>query len=433
MQVTVETTSDLERRMVINVPADKVNTEVDKRVKETARRVRLDGFRPGKVPASVVKQRFGQSIRAEVLQDVLRNSYVEALEQESITPAGYPRFEDVKDQGEGDVEFSAVFEVFPEIKIGDFSAVEVEKPEVDISEENIDQMIDSLREQRAEYNEVDRAAKDGDKVIVNFVGKIDGEAFEGGTAEDQELILGSGKMIPGFEDGVIGMKPGEEKVVPVTFPEEYQNAELAGKTAEFDMTVNKVLEPEMPELNEEFIKTLGARETTVEGFRQEVKENMTREARQSVSGKVKNTVIDQLLETSEFGAPSALVDQEIQRLQQEAVQQFGGNQQIDPSQLPKELFTEQAERRVRTGLLFSEIAKQYELEAGDEAVRARVEELASVYQDPKSVVDYYYNNQEQLSQVESLVLEDAVVDRILDDAKVTETKVDYYEAVKREG
>ncbi len=432
MQVTVETTSGLERRMVVNVPADKVDSEVNKRVKDTARRVRLDGFRPGKVPASVVKQRFGPSIRAEVLQDVVRNSYIEAIDQESITPAGYPRFEDVKDEG-GEVQFAAVFEVFPEIKIGDFSKVEAEKQEVEITDENVDAMIESLRQQRADYKEIKRAAKNDDKVIIDFVGKIDGEPFEGGTAEDQELILGSGKMIPGFEDGVVGMTAGKEKTIKVNFPEEYQNKELAGKEAEFDITCKQVLKPELPKVDEEFMQALGARETDKAGFREEVKENMSREARQAASGKVKNQVIDQLIKTSEFDAPSALVDQEIQRLRQEAVQQFGGDQKIDPNQLPKELFTDQAERRVRTGLIFSEIAKQYEIEADEAAVKARVEELASVYQDPKSVIDYYYNNQEQLGQVQSLVIEDAVVDRVLQDAQVTETKVDYYEAVKREG
>ena len=433
MQVTVETTSGLERRMVINVPADKVNTEVDKRVKDTARRVRLDGFRPGKVPASVVKQRFGPSIRAEVLQDVLRNSYMEALDQESITPAGYPRFEDVKDEGD-DVEFAAVFEVFPEIKLGDFSKVDVEKQSVEVTDENVGQMIESLRQQRAEYNDVERAAANDDKVIIDFVGKVDGEAFEGGTAEDQELILGSGRMIPGFEEGVVGAAPGEEKTIEVTFPEEYQNADLAGKKATFDITVKKVQEPELPELNEEFIKALGACETDLEAFKGEVRENMAREARQAVQGKLKNAVIDQLLESSEFDAPSALVDQEIQRLRQEAVQQFGGDQQqIDPNQLPKELFTEQAERRVRTGLIFSEIAQKHEVQADEDSVKARVEELASVYQEPEAVINYYMNNQEQLEQVKSLVLEDKVIDRILADAKVTETSIDYYEAVKREG
>ncbi len=433
MQVTVETTSGLERRMVINVPADKVNSEVDKRVKDTARRVRLDGFRPGKVPASVVKQRFGPSIRAEVLQDVVRDSYIEAIDQESITPAGYPRFEDVKDDGKGDVEFAAVFEVFPEIKLGDFSKVEAEKQEVEITDENVEAMIESLRQQRAEYTEIKRAAKADDKVIIDFVGKVDGEPFEGGAAEDQELILGSGKMIPGFEDGIMGMTAGKEKTIEVTFPEEYQNKELAGKKAEFDITCKQVLKPELPKLDKDFMEALGARGKTKAEFQQEVKENMAREARQAASGKIKNQIIDQLLETSEFDAPSALVDQEIQRLRQEAVQQFGGSQQMDPNQLPKELFTDQAERRVRTGLIFSEIAKQYEIEPDDASVKARVEEIASVYQEPQSVVDYYMNNQEQLAQVQSLVVEDAVVDRVLQDAQVTETKVDYYEAVKKEG
>ncbi len=432
MQVTVETTSGLERRMVVNVPADKVDTEVSKRVKDTAKRVRLDGFRPGKVPASIVRQRFGQSIRAEVLQEVLRDSYLEALQQEEITPAGYPRFEDVKDEGQGDVEFAAVFEVFPDISLGDFSKVKATRQQVEVTDDNVDRMIESLREQRAEYKPVERKAQDKDKVKIDFVGRIDGEEFDGGKAENQELVLGSGQMIPGFEDGLIGVTAGEETTVSVTFPEDYQNSDLAGKAAEFSVTVHEVLEPELPELDESFMQALGAQETSLDDFKAEVRRNMEREARQAAQRRIKNDLIDQLIELSEFDAPTALVDEEVQRLRQEAVQQFGGGENFDPNQLPRELFAEQAERRVRTGLIFSEIAKQYEVEADDETVRSRVEELASVYQDPQSVVQYYMNNQEQLAQVQSLVVEDGVVDRVLEDAEVTDVTVDYYEAVKRD-
>lgn len=431
MQVTVEATSGLERRMVINVPADKIDSEVDKRVKDTARRVRLDGFRPGKVPVSVVRQRFGQGIRAEVLQDVVRDSYVEALDKESIVPAGYPRFEDVKDEG-GQVEFTAVFEVFPEVILGDFSALSVDVDEVDVTDENVDQMIDTLRKQRAEYKAVKRKSVKEDKVKIDFVGKVDGEVFEGGSAEGQELVLGSGSMIPGFEDGIIGMKAGEEKTIDVTFPEQYGNADLAGKAATFDIIVHEVLKPEMPELDEAFIKELGARETTIEGFRAEVKENMEREARQSLRNKSKSVVIDQLLANNSFDVPASMVDQEIDRLRQDAVQQFGGQAKIDASQLPKELFQDQAVRRVKTGLIFSKIAEQFEIKADEAAVRKYIEDIAAVYQDPQSVIDYYYNNREQLAQVQSAVMEEAVIAAVLKDAAVKTSTVDYYAAVKRE-
>lgn len=431
MQVTVEATSGLERRMVINVPADKINSEVDKRVKDTARRVRLDGFRPGKVPVSVVRQRFGQGIRAEVLQDVVRDSYVEALDKESIVPAGYPRFEDVKDEG-GQIEFTAVFEIFPEVTLGDFSALAVDVDEVDVTDENVDQMIDTLRKQRAEYKAVKRKSAKDDKVKIDFVGKVDGVVFEGGSAEGQELVLGSGSMIPGFEEGIIGMKAGEEKTIDVTFPEQYGNAELAGKAATFDITVHEVLKPEMPELDEAFVKDLGARETTVEGFRGEVKENMEREARQSLRNKSKAVVIDQLLANNSFDVPASMVDQEIDRLRQDAVQQFGGQAKIDASQLPKELFQDQAVRRVKTGLIFSKIAEQFEIKADEAAVRKYVEDIAAVYQDPQSVIDYYYNNREQLAQVQSAVMEEAVIAVVLKDAAVKTSTVDYYAAIKRE-
>lgn len=431
MQVTIETTTDLERRMTVQLPAFAINEKFNARLKETAKRIRLDGFRPGKVPASVVKQRFGDGIRAEVLEDVVKDAYVEALNQENIKPAGFPRFEAVKDEGDT-IEFAALFEVFPEIEMIDFKTIAVEQTQAQVSDANVEQMIESLRQQRATYTEVARAAANDDQVIIDFKGLLHGEAFEGGTAEGQELVLGSGRMIPGFEEGIVGLSAGEQKTIDVTFPEDYQNKELAGQQVQFEITVNAVKEAQLPVLDDAFIEQLGARSKDLEAFQVEVRTNMEREAKQAANEKTKSALIDQLIAGTEFAVPAALIDDEIYRLQQEAVQQFGGSASgFDPAQLPKELFSERAERRVRTGLLFSQITTQNELKVSDEAVQAKLMEIASVYEDPASVIQFYQNNAEQLSQVRTLVLEESVVEFVLSQAQVSQVDADYYEIMNR--
>lgn len=433
MQVTIETTTDLERRMTVQLPASAINDKFDARVKETAKRVRIDGFRPGKVPASVVRQRFGPSIRAEVMEDVVKDAYMDALNKENIKPASFPRFEDIKDEGE-QIEFAALFEVFPDIELGDFTAIKVDQLNAQVSDENVEKMIESLRQQRATYSDVARAAQNDDQVVIDYKGLLKGEAFDGGTAEDQELLLGSGRMIPGFEEGIVGMEAEQSKTIDVTFPEDYQNKELAGQAVQFEITVKAVRAAELPELNESFVKELGARAQDVESFKAEVRSNMEREAKQAAAEKTKTAVIDQLISGSEFSVPAALLDDEIYRLQQEAVQQFGGaSSGFDPAQLPKELFTERAERRVRTGLIFSQITSQHSLKVTDEAVEARLKEIASVYQDPESVIQFYQNNPEQLSQVRTLVLEESVVEHVLLQAQVSAHDADYYEVMKPSG
>lgn len=433
MQVSVETTTGLERRMTVGVPAAEVDTAVTQKLKDTARRVRIDGFRPGKVPVSVVKQRFGDSIRAEVLEEVVRNHYAQALTSEKITPAGSPSIEFSKDKAGEDVEFVATFEVFPDVELAGFDGFEFEKSKAEVTDADIDKMLDNLRKQRANYVQVDRAAKDGDRVKVDFTGKIDGEVFEGGSAEDQAVTLGSGQMIPGFEAGIEGMKANEEKPVEVTFPEDYGNAELAGKTAVFDIKVNEVAEAELPEMDEEFFAAFGAGGKDLETFKAEVRQNMEREARTALEGKLKNNVIDKLVEVNELDVPTALVQDEIQRLKQQAVQQFGEQAQIDPSSLPDELFTEQAQRRVKIGLIMNELITKAEIKADDEAVKAYIEDQASVYQDPQQVIDYYSSNPEMLNQVKAVVVENAAIDHILENSKVTESVVSYEEAIKSNG
>ncbi|MFQ3230104.1 trigger factor [Reinekea sp.] len=430
MQVSIETTSGLERRMTVGVPASEVDTAVNTKVNETARRVRIDGFRPGKVPVSVVKQRFGAGIRAEVLEEVVRNHYFKAITEEKVMPAGNPNIEFTKDVAGEDVEFVATFEVFPEIELAGYDGFAFDKSVADITDADVETMLENLQKQRANFKEVKRKSKDGDRVKIDFAGKVDGELFDGGSAEDQAVTLGSGQMIPGFESGIVGMKTGETKTIDVTFPEDYGNKELAGKEAKFDITVYEVAEAELPEMDEAFFAAFGADVKDVDAFRVEVRSNMEREAKNALQGKLKNDVIEKLLEVNTLDVPKALVADEIGRLKQQAMQQFGGGADMDPNTLPNELFQDQAERRTKVGLIMNEIVTKSEIKADDAAVKAYIEEQASVYQDPAQVIEYYNTNPEMLNQVKAVVVENAAIDHILAESKVTEVKVGYEEAIK---
>lgn len=390
--------------------------------------MRLNGFRPGKVPMSVVKRRFGDSIRQEVVGEAMRDNYIKALQEQDINPAGWPKLEPKTMEEGKDLEFVATFEVLPEIELGDLSKINVEKPVSEVADKDIDNMIDNLRRQQATMKEVKRKSKNKDIVTIDFKGSIDGEEFEGGSAEGHRLTLGSGQMIPGFEKGIVGGKAGEELEIDVTFPEDYHNEDLAGKDAKFAITIHKVEEPQLPELDQEFFKRFGIEAEDEAAFREEVKKNMERELKQAVSNKVKNDVVDGLLETTELEVPAALVDQEIDRLRQDAVQRFGG--QVDFQQLPKEIFEEQAKRRVKTGLLFQEVVKKNDLKADEAKVEEKIQEIASTYEQPDEVVAHFNSNPDQKAQVESSVLEDAVVDFVLGAAKVKEKKMKYEEAVQ---
>jgi trigger factor len=428
MQVSVESTSNIERRMTIGVPAQEIEQAIDKRLQHAAKTVKMNGFRPGKVPLSVVKRRFGDGIRQEVLSEVMRESYVKAGEEQQVEPAGWPKFEPKTVEAGKDLEFVAVFEVLPEIELGDLSKINVEKPKAEITEKDIDTMVDNLRRQQATMKSVKRKSKKKDVVHIDFTGYVDGEVFEGGTAENQKLTLGSGQMIPGFEEGIIGAKAGEELEVEATFPEDYQNKELAGKAAKFEVKVNEVEEPVLPPLDQEFFEKYGIKAEDEAEFRAEVKKNMERELKQAISNKVKNDVVDGLLETTELEVPQNLIDQEVDRLRQDAVKRFGG--QMDPQQLPAELFTDQAKRRVKTGLLFQELVKKNDLKAPAEKVDEKIQEIASTYEEPDEVIAHFNSNPQQKAQVESSVLEDEVVDFVLDQANVKEKKMKYEEAVQ---
>lgn len=433
MQVSVETTSGLERLMTVSVPAERIDQDVNKRIQQTARTVRIDGFRPGKVPTKVVKQRYGKGIREEVLGQVVQETFYQALQQEEINPAGTPAIEFTKDAEGENLEYTAKFEVYPVIELADFSGVEIENKSAEVKDADLDQMIETLRKQQAEWADVEREAAQGDRVRIDFEGFIDGEAFDGGKGEGMDLVLGSNTMIPGFESGLEGAKAGAEVELNVTFPENYQAENLKGKDAVFKVTVHTVSEQVPAELNEEFFEKFGLEEKTEDAFRVEVRKNMDRELKQALKMKLKDQVFSKLLEVNPVEVPAALIDSEIDNLRRQAVMQFAGpDSDMDPNTLPKEMFTDQADRRVKIGLLMQEVIKVNELEAEEARVDATLAEMAETYQDPQQVIDWYKGNEEMLNQIKGLVLEEQVVENLMNTAKVSDVEVSYEDAIKPE-
>ncbi|MBS7326792.1 MAG: trigger factor [Thiopseudomonas sp.] len=428
MQVSVENTSALERRMTVGVPADRIEAEVTKRLQRTARQAKVPGFRPGKVPMNIIRQRYEADARQDVLGEVIQTSFYEAVVAEKLNPAGQPAIEPKVFEKDQDLQYVATFEVYPEFEVSGLENIEIERLQAEVADSDIDNMLDILRKQNTRYVKVERAAAKDDQVNIDFVGRIDGEVFAGGSAEGVPVILGSGNMIPGFEEALEGANAGEERVITPTFPENYQNAELAGKQAEFTVKINAVEEPTMPELDEQFFTLFGMNEGGLEGFRTEVRKNMERELKQALTGKLKAQVMDGLLAQNEIEVPKALIENENWRLRSQAVQQFGGQMKAD--QLPADMFSEQAKRRVSLGLLIAQLVKQLDIKADEDRVRSSVEEMASAYQEPQQVIDWYYKNERQLEDVRALVLEEQVVEAVLAKAKVTDTQVAYEDAVK---
>ena len=433
MQVSVTTTEGLERRMSVEVPADRVDQEVQQRLKSMSGSVRMAGFRPGKVPFKVIQQRYGAQVRQEVQAELLRSTLYEALQQENLRPAGAPKVE--LDASEGsNFAYTATFEIYPEVDVKIPQGTKVEKLVADITDQDVDNMIEKLRKQRASWTTVERAAQEGDQVVIDFVGKIEGEAFEGGEAKDYPLTLGAGRFIAGFEEQLIGSNAGESKDVTVTFPDDYQNEELAGKEAVFSVTVKEVKEATLPALDDpEFMQALGVSEGGVEELKAEVKGSMERELAQTVAAKFKNDVLEAVLQANPVELPQALVDSEIQIMMNEARQSMGmppaeGEQEINDE--IRAAFEEKARRRVALGLLIGEILKEQGIKADADKVRERIEEQASSYEDPESVINWYYQDRSRLSGVEALVLEDQVVDWIAEQFEVEETAKSFDEVMQ---
>ncbi len=431
MQVSVEATQGLERRMTISVPADGLEKRVKSEFLSKAKSERIPGFRPGKVPISVIEKRYGKTIRQYFSGEFMQRNFIEAIIAEKINPAGEPTFTLDKIEGES-FEFTATFEVYPEVVLTGLDAIEVEKPAADVTDADVDSMIETLRKQHATFEVVERAVEDGDKVKMNFVGSVDGEEFEGGKADDFELEMGAGRMIPGFEDGVLGKKAGDEFEIDVTFPEDYHAEDLKGKGAKFAITLNEVQAANLPEVNDEFASKFGISDEGVDALKVEIRKNMTRELEQALKANVKDQVINGLLAANELDLPKSLIDGEVEVLRKQAMQRFGNQKQAaNMPELPAELFTEQAERRVKVGLLLGEVIKVNELKADDERVNALISSMASAYEEPSEVVEYYNKNEEMMQNMRKVALEEQAVEALLEKAKVSEKEVAFEEFMNK--
>jgi len=420
MQVSVESGEGLEKRLLVDLPAERVSAEMDKKLKDLARHVRLDGFRPGKVPMRTIKQRFGEQVRQETYGTLIQETLYEAASQEKLMPAGEPQVELREAAEEGGLGYTATFEVMPEIKVADLAGQSLSRPLAEVTESDIDAMLDKLRKQRTTWNEVDRGAKDGDTVHMDFTGLVDGEAFDGGSAENVPLVLGSGSMIEGFESGLLGAKAGDERTLEVKFPEDYRAEHLAGKDATFEVKVLRVTEPQLPELDEEFIKAFGVEAGTVEALREDVAKNMRHELKQKLNSITKERVMDVLVAANPMDIPKAMITQEAERMKQQMVQDMQQRGQTSGVDLPVSVFEDQARRRVHLGLLVSEIMSAQELKADEEQVRETIAEFAESYENPQEVVDYYLNDKNARASIENLVLENQVVEWILGQVQIAD-------------
>ncbi|EKO3626182.1 trigger factor [Vibrio metschnikovii] len=431
MQVTVEMLEGLERRLNITVPAANIEDAVTAELRNIAKNRRFDGFRKGKVPMKMVAKMYGKAVRQDMLGEVMQRHFIEAIVKEKINPAGAPTFAPVSMEEGQDLVFTATFEVYPEVELKGLENITVEKPAAEVTDADVAEMLETLRKQQATWVEVDEAAEEGKRVSIDFIGSIDGEEFEGGKAENFPLEMGAGRMIPGFEDGIAGKTKGMEFEIDVTFPEDYHAENLKGKAAKFAIKVNKVEARELPELNDEFVAKFGVADGGLEGLKAEVRKNMERELKQAIKTRVKEQAIEGLVKENELLVPSALVDQEINVLRQQAAQRFGGNTEA-ANQLPRELFEEQAKRRVVVGLLLGEVIRTQELKADEEKVKAIIEEMATAYEDPSEVIAYYQQNEQMMNNMRNVALEEQAIDAIIAKAQVTEKTVSFNELMNPE-
>lgn len=432
MDVTVENLEGLNRKITLALPWEGIRAAVDKKLSQTQRKAKVQGFRPGKAPLKMVDAMYGTDIRNEVLNDAVVKAFYEVVEAQKLRVAGLPRFNEVENQDdENTFKIDAQFEVFPEVKVGDLSAQEVEKATTEVSDAEVDKTIEILRGQRTRYNHVERAAQKEDRVIIDFAGKIDGEAFDGGSAENYPFVLGQGQMLPEFEAGVEGLKEGESKDVEVSFPEDYHGKEVAGKTATFTITLRNVSAATLPEVDEEFAKQLGIVDGDVAKMRDEVKKNVSREVNRRVAEKNKAAVMDALLAVTEFDVPAALVQEETGRMMQDARQNFI-NQGFDAKQLPElpaDMFTEQATRRVKLGLILAQLVEEQQLQPTNDDIRDIVAEFAESYEDPAEVIEWYMGDAERQQGPAALATEAKVVEFVLGKAKVTDKALSFDEVM----
>jgi trigger factor len=430
MQANLETLSALERRLSVSLPATDIDQEVETRLKRLSRTVKLHGFRPGKVPLKVVAQHYGPQVRQEVLGDVMQRSFGEAVRQQNLRVAGYPRFELApRTEGAVEVQYHATFEIYPEVKVGDIAGAAIERPALEVGDAEVDKTIEVMRKQRTTYEPVERAAQTGDRVTIDFRGTLDGADFPGSSGSGQQAVLGEGRLLPDFEGGVTGMKPGETKAFDVRFPPDYHAREVAGKTARFEVTLNRVAAPRLPEVDAGFAKSLGVADGDLGKMRAEIRANLEREVKVKLRTRVREQVMQALLDATRIEAPRSLVQIEIERLKAGARQELAarGVKVNQETPLPADLFEQQATRRVTLGLILGELVKTHNLYPKPEQVRRLVEEQAESYERPGEVVKWFYAEPERLRDIESGVLEDNVVAWALGIARVTDRKVDFDE------
>jgi len=432
MQVSVESTQGLERTLTITVAADAFEKECESRIRHLSKTQRVDGFRPGKVPASVIAKRFGGAVEHEVAGEMMQRNFFEAVMAEKLNPAGAPQVAPkAREKGE-DFVFTATFEVYPEVTLAALEELVVEKESAEVTDADLDKMIETLRKQHATWNSVEREAADDDQVTLDFEGSIDGEVFEGGKAEAFQIVLGSNRMIPGFEAGIVGKKAGEEFTIDVNFPEEYHAENLKGKAAQFAIKLTTVEEQALPEITAEFVKKFGVENGELESLKTDVKQNMLRELEQVLKNSAKDKVLTALVDVNEIEVPKALVEGEVNVLRKQAMERYG--QQMDPKSLPElpaELFAEQAEKRVKVGLLLGEVIKVNELKVDQDKVTSLIESAASAYENPIEVVEYYKNNKEMMQNMENVALEEQAIDFIIEKAKVTEVNKSFDDVMNK--
>lgn len=431
LQITTNKTSNLETQLTVKVPVSTIQTQVEKRIQQVAKTAKIDGFRKGKVPVSHIRVQYGAGIQQEVINDVIRDTVFDAIRQENIRAVGMPNIDDVKLENDFLV-YQATVETFPEVEVKGLDEIEVERQVATINDDDVDTMIENLQKQRQVYVAKDGEVTDGDQVKFDFEGTIDGEKFEGGSAQDFSLVIGSGRMIPGFEDGIKGMKAGEEKVIDVTFPEDYQAENLKGKQAQFKINVKSVEQAQLPELNQEFFELFGVKEGGLDKLKADVRKNMEREVKNAGRNQVKEATFNAMLEKNEIEVPASMLEQEIDRQRNQMLnrfaQQFGANPKtFNKDMLPNELFEDQALRSARLGVLLSSLIDSNKLEVNQERVTDFIKEMAENYEEPAEVVEYYSNNAKERANIEAVVLEDQLVEHILAKAKVSEKPVSYQE------
>ncbi len=437
MAVTVETLEKLERKITLSLPVDVITKEVDLRLKRVARQVKIDGFRPGKVPMNIVAQRYGYSTQFEVMNDKVGEAFAVATNEAKLRVAGQPRISEKEGAPEGEMQFEAIFEVYPEVKFADLSSVEVDKVSAEVNDAAIDKTIEILRKQRRTFAQrgLDGAAQDGDRVTIDFEGKIDGEPFQGGKAEDFQFLLGEGQMLKEFEDAVRGMKSGESKTFPLSFPADYHGKDVAGKQSDFLVTLKKVEAAHLPEVTDELAKSLGVADATVAGLRADIKNNLEREVKFRLLGRNKQAALDAVAAKAELDLPNASVQAEVARMVEGARADLKsrGIKDADKAPIPDDIFRPQAEKRVRMGLVVADLVRANNLQATAEQIKAHIEELASSYEKPADVVRWYYSDMSRLGEVEAIVIENNVTDFILSKAKVNAKAISFDELMGQQG